>query len=752
MLKYHLYAGLFWSAGLLLVGSSAYARHIIGGEITYEYLRTDAAGRNVYRFTMKVYRDCLGGGAGYDNPAEMAIYRGSFNNNVLHEAFRIFSPSIRRLTPEPPPCVTQLPVVCVEEGIYTFERALPVINESYFIVYQRCCRNQTIRNIVAPGDIGATYYVELTAAAQQVRNNSPTFKNFPPIIICANVPLVFDHSATDAEGDFITYSLCAPLQGGGPILNPPGLYSCSGAVPTPPCAPPFDQVPFILPNYTAINPLDGSPPLSIHPQTGLMTGIPTTIGQFVVGVCIQEYRGATLLSEVRRDFQFNVAECAPTVLANIRSDSVAGVKRFVLNSCGNNTVTFQNLSIQRNQITEWEWRFNLKTSTFTDKQNWDATVTFPDTGTYTGTLILNPGKPCSDTGYIAVNIYPKIKADFTFDYDTCVAGPVNFTDLSKGEGGINRWSWNFGVPNGSSTERNPDFLFPAPGNHPVTLRVTDRNRCSDAITKTVRWFPVPPLIVVSPDRFIGCIPADIVFNNLSSPIDSTYKIVWDFGDGQTARNIISPTHRYLKPGVFTVSVAITSPIGCFTSDTFVNLIRTEPRPSADFTFSPEVLNSFERTVSFFDRSIDANRWNWRFDRFGTSIQQNPTFTFPDTGLMAVTLIVTHPRGCKDSLTRYIDVVPEVRWFMPNAFTPNNDGQNDGFLGNGYLEGVVDFSLTIWNRWGEMVFQTNDPNEAWNGRKMNVGPMSPEGVYVYVVTFTEPRGQRREFKGFATLLR
>ncbi len=752
MLKYYLapwilltMAGLFW-------GRPLQARHIIGGEITYEYIGTNAAGHNIYRFTMKVYRDCFGGGAPYDNPAEMAIYRGTQSNNVLQEAFRIFSPVIRRLTPVPPPCVTQLPAVCVEEGIYTFERALPVINESYFIVYQRCCRNQTIRNIVNPGDIGATYYVELTPAAQQLRNSSPVFSNFPPIIICANVPLTFDHSATDPDGDFITYSLCAPLQGGGPILNPPGLYSCNGAVPTPPCGPPFNQVPYILPNYSAANPLDGSPAMAIHPQTGVLTVTPTVIGQFVVGICIQEYRGATLLSEVRREFQFNVAECSPTVLANTRSDSIAGPKRFVLTSCGKNTITFQNLSIQRNQITEWEWRFNLKTSTFTDNQNWDATVTFPDTGLYSGTLILNPGKPCSDTGFISVRIFPSIRADFEFDYDTCVAGPVVFTDLSEGIAGINRWNWNFGVPAGVSTQQNPTFLYPIPGDHPVLLRVTDRNNCSDTITKVVRWFPVPPLIIIAPDRFVGCAPAEIFFQNLSTPIDETYDIQWNFGDGQTARNIISPTHRYEEPGVYTITIAITSPIGCFTADTFVNFIRTEPSPIADFTFSPETLTSFDRTVQFIDQSVDANRWNWRFDRFGTSTQQNPMFIFPDTGLMAIRLVVTHPRGCQDSITKYIDVVPQVLWHMPNAFTPNGDGNNDGFLGKGYLEGVVDFNLTIWNRWGEMVFQTNNPAEAWNGRKMNVGAMSPEGVYVYVVTFTEPRGQRREFKGYATLLR
>ncbi|MCC6459520.1 MAG: gliding motility-associated C-terminal domain-containing protein [Saprospiraceae bacterium] len=730
------------------------ARHIIGGEITYKFLSVDNQGRYRYRFTMKIYRDCQGGGADFDDPAEMAIYRGTYSNNILQESFKIGNPSIKKLIPVPPPCISTLPSVCVEEAIYTFERALEVsLTDSYFIVYQRCCRNQTINNIVSPGDVGATYMVELTPKAQELKNSSPTFNNFPPIIICNSIPLEFDHSATDPEGDQIFYSFCSPFDGGGPLLSPPAVTTCDGAVPTPPCAPPFDNVPFIVGQYTASNPMGGAPKVSIDNITGLITGTPNKLGQFVVGVCIQEFRGAELLSTIRRDFQFNVAECTPSVLANIQSDSIVGPQQFVLRSCGQNSVTFKNLSAQKSNIFSFEWRFDLKGTPYSDKTNWDPTVNFPDTGLYIGNLYLNPGYPCADTANIAVNIFPEIKADFSFAYDTCVAGPVAFTDLSTSDAGIDRWNWNFGVPNGTSKVQNPDYLYAVPGSHPVQLRVYDKNKCTDNEVKVVNWFPVPPLIIIQPSNYIGCSPAEIFFNNLSAPIDSTYDIVWDFGDGTTLTGVISPTHIYNTPGVFDVSVDITSPIGCRISDAFPDLIRVVPSPTADFTYSPDsLLSQFNNTIQFTDLSLDANRWHWEFDRFGSTITRNPLFTFPDTGLMKVTLIVTHPEGCKDSLSKYLDFVPVIKWYMPNAFTPNGDGQNDGFLGKGYLDGVVDFNMSIWNRWGEKVYESQDPQEEWNGRQMNKGGMSPEGVYVYLVTFTSPRGQKQEFKGYATLLR
>lgn len=744
---------------LLSDATPALARHIIGGEITYVCLGAtpNQPGSNRYRFTMKIYRDCRpsAGGAPFDNNPPISIYRGTMDNSTFVTKFYLQAPLIKKLNPDTPRCVSNIPTdICVEEGTYTFTRDLPIITQSYVLVYQRCCRNNTINNLIDPGDIGATFAVELTPEAQQLCNNSPVFNNFPPIIICNNFPLEFDHSATDPEGDQLVYSFCSPWAGGGNITMGGGISSCFGAVPDPPCPPPFDNVPFITPTYTPGAPLGGNPVVTINSTTGFISGTPVKQGQFVVGVCVQEFRNGVLLSTLKREFQFNVAGCEPQVAANIERDSITGPQQFYLKSCGINDYKFLNLSQQKANVDKFIWEFNLNNgSTFKDSLNWDVTVPFPDTGFYRGRLLLNPGEVCSDTAFITIDIHPDIHADFEYLYDTCVAGPVQFTDLSFGEGVLDKWRWNFGVVNGLSNTRNPAFQYNQPGDHPVRLTVTDRNGCQDDTTKVISWFPAPPVIIVRPDSYLGCAPADIFFNNLSSPIDSTYDIKWNFGDGTTEEGVISPSHLYTETGSYTVDVEITSPIGCKIAASFPNLIRVEPKPTADFTCDPDtMLSTFNNTVRFIDQSIGAVKWNWQLGKVGNISQRNPIYTFPDTGQVRVRLLVTHPEGCQDSLVKFLDIVPFNSWTMPNAFTPNGDGTNEAFFGKGYLVGASNFNMSIWNRWGEKVFETQDPEEGWNGRQMNTGGMSPAGVYVYIVTFTGPRGQKQEYKGYATLIR
>ncbi len=740
---------------LLSASQVSYARHIVGGEVYYDCLGpgSTANSRN-YRMIMKIYRDCASNGADFDNPARIGVYSHVNGVYTFVRMLNVNNGTVTNLETQENPCLILPPNVCVEESSYTINlNNLPIIAGSYIVSWQRCCRNNTITNIVAPNNTGATYTIEVTEEAQRVCNDGPKFNNFPPIGICVNDPLNFDHSAFDLEGDQIIYEFCAPLQGGGPlgVDNPMQQNLCDGITPDPRnCLPPYDDVIFNAPNYSASNPLGVSSPLSINTITGLITGTPTITGQFVVGVCVKEYRNGILLSILRRDFQFNVVNCEAAVEAIVKSDAVIDGQKFVINSCGNNTITFINKSQLEQYIRSYRWSFNINGNTV-EATTRNATFTFPGVGSYTGSMIVNEGEQCGDTAYISVNVFPTIITDFEFDYDTCIGGPVNFMDKSKTESqSLASWDWDFGDTE-ESMARNPNHLYQTPGVHPVRLISTDVNMCSDTMIKEISYFPVPPLIVIKPTKYSACVPESIKFTNLSVPIDETYDINWDFGDGGTSDEI-SPTHNFEEEGVFTVKVEITSPIGCYTSETFPNLITMEASPEAGFSYTPEVINNINSTASFTDLSTGGNGWYWDFGGEAKSFIRNPTYTFQDTGRHDIVQVVFHPNGCTDTARQVIDIEPVVQFFLPNAFTPNYDGKNEVYKPKGLSLGVSFYSMTIWDRWGEKVFETGDPDEGWNGSKNNTGQDLPVGVYMCVLQYRDARNRPNELREFVTLIR
>jgi len=744
---------------IAVFSSQLSARHIIGGEITYR-----CTGSGGYIFTMFVYRDCNSGGAPFDSPAKVSIYQES-NGGFLELRTLDVALGLVEEVPLPVDPCANIPNVCVEKATYTFSSNLPALsnNDQYHVLYQRCCRNNTIANLNDPGSQGATYIVTIPTPVTVMNdemlcgNNSPTFDNFPPIVICAGVPIDFDHGASDLNGDQLVYRFCSPLQGGG-LVGSPGFpgdpESCEGVSPNPGCPPPHNEVNFAFPTFSPINPMGGNPQVVIDPATGFISGTPQILGQYVVGVCVEEFRNGELLSMVRRDFQFNVTDCQPLVAASVVSDEIINGNEFIVTSCGQNEVEFVNTSTQLSNIENFFWTFDTDGDGVEEIfEEFSPTIAFPDTGLYQGQLILNPGLICADTAIISLGIFPGIEADYSFAFDICTAGPVTFVDASISEAGPNAivdWSWDFADGN-SSSEQNPIHSYTIPGDFQVGLTVTDFNGCRASEILPLPYFPAPAFLFVEPSTFVGCEPASIFFDNLSTPIDSTYDILWDFGDGNTSTEV-SPTHIYDEEGVFDISLEVTSPIGCFAADSFSNFITILGSPVAGFTVSPDEVTSFAPVATFNDESIDAIQWNWQFGESGSSFLQNPSFEFPDTGQQIVTQVVTHQSGCTDTAQQIIDVVPQVTYFLPNAFTPNLDDLNDEFVGVGIFDGMRNFQIQIFNRWGEQVFAATDPNIGWNGQKNNSGKLSPAGVYVYQASFFNPRGQLIELSGYATLIK
>lgn len=451
-------------------GISSFASHMIGGDITY----ICQSGNN-FQITITLYQDCLNGqlqAIQEDDPAYYSVFER--NTNIFIKADSVNSTSTEIVSPNfSNACISNYPNTCMRKQVFVTTINLPPSDNGYYIVYERCCRNAAINNIINPGNIGVTYYATIPPFKDgECNNNSAVFKNFPPQIICANNPFVYDFSATDIDGDSLSYRLCAARPGGAPGNAKP--YGTAMAHPV------MSTVPYLGP-YSASNPISGLPPLQINPATGLMTGTPSSIGRFVVTVCVDEWKNGMVINTLSRDVQFVITNCSKTVVANI--PELADEPNTYTILCKGYNVQFRNLSTGG---FNYKWRFGVNNATSTE---FEPNFTYPDTGTYTVTLIVNEGSTCQDSISRLVKIYPEFHADFTWSGKLCPEEPIQFTDLSVATyPPVTSWVWNFG--DGSNhVIQNPSHIYSIPGGTKnVTLIARTILGCRDTITKP---FPLP---------------------------------------------------------------------------------------------------------------------------------------------------------------------------------------------------------------------------------------------------------------------
>ncbi len=724
------------------------AEHIVGGEITYECLGPLESDPNRIRYvlTMRVYRDCQGTGTGFDSTegsqftADLTIYRGTSTNPIgtLFPEFVTAERDTINLDPGNV-CVAVPENVCVEVGVYRDTFLLDLSMEPYYIAYQRCCRNATIANIISPSETGATFSVEISPEAQQACNSTPQFNAAPPFVICAGQDLTFDHSASDAEGDSLVYAICTPFQGG----------SLSEIAPRTETPPPYEPVVYNEPAFTPDQPLGAMANFRIDSETGLITGLPLQAGQFVLGICVSEYRNGELLSIVQRDLQFNVTNCTDGITADIGGDSTLNGLTY-LNSCGATQITFDNQSMDESIIRTVQWDFpdgGLPSSS----AEWEPTIAFPDFGSFSGQLIVNPGEVCSDTAEVFIRISPPLRAEFENVDDPCLEGPRSFNNLSDYDpSALESLEWDFG--DGTLiADPQPQHTYEQARSYTVRLWINDTLACSDAFTQTIEYFPLPQGLAISGMLSDSCAPQALTFETQGAPLPDEYQYRWDFGDGNTGQGL-NPIHTFTSAGIFTPTLEIITGGSCTASATLSDPLQLDLRPSANFTFDPANPTQLDPMVTFTDQSSGADAIEWDFGPLGVYETAVVEIDFPDTGSYEVVLRARSLNTCVDSIQQTVRVRSQVAVYIPNAFSPNNDGVNDIFRPEGSVALLRNYKLSIWSRWGDLLFESEDPSTGWDGEMPNDLDEAPQGVYVYFIQFTNGDGEEVIEKGMVNLLR
>ncbi len=342
------------------------------------------------------------------------------------------------------------------------------------------------------------------------------------------------------------------------------------------------------------------------------------------------------------------------------------------------------------------------------------------TQTYTVTTSNNG---CTSTDAVNVTVDPVPVAEFNDHAPQCLpTNSFNFTAQGSFLPSAT-FAWTFG-PNATpltSTTQNQTVTYSAAQTAGVSLTITQLGCVSNTYTDSVIINPVP-VSGFKPDTTKGCPGQVVCFTNNSTSVGvTTYQ--WNFGDGNTSTNL-APCHTYTAAGTYSVSLNVTAN-HCSNDSISLDLISIIPGPTAKFTPSATVIQQPLSEVDFTNQSLNALTYLWNFGTASTSTDINPVVNFMQYGLYNVVLNAYNALGCVDSTEIPISVLPPQNFFIPNVFTPNNDGNNDNF----YIEmqeGVTVIEFTVFDRWGEKV---HDGQYPWDGNYK--GKPCPEGVYVYL---------------------
>lgn len=424
---------------------------------------------------------------------------------------------------------------------------------------------------------------------------------------------------------------------------------------------------------------------------------------------ISNWEGCSGSINFTRDAGTSVAHTDCSITAPVSGDEV----------CEGETATLTANAVAGAVLYRWTGPNNFSQTSAAN------TITIPNAtlqnaGTYTVEVYNGSTYGAPTTCELIVHPTPQLVAQ---DITICAGDPATLT-----VSGADTYLWNDGTTSASYTV-TPSVT--------TSYTVTGTNAGGCVATKVVTVNVVSSLEpIITPDTIcVGEVATVSPSNGMT--------FLWSDG---SASSSIRPTSA--DPSSYTVTV--TTATGC----TGTAVVHVMPAPVADFSASSWTVNIDEPTVQFTDMSTGANEWSWNFGNHSsvdnTSTLQNPQYTYTIGGTFSVTLTVTSDLGCTHTAMHTVTVVgDEFAIFIPSAFTPNEDGKNEGFQPVG--RGVQDYEMHIYDRWGNLVFQTKNFSEPWTGLDEK-GRALPLDVYTYRIAVIFANNKDKVYKGTVTLVK
>jgi len=377
--------------------------------------------------------------------------------------------------------------------------------------------------------------------------------------------------------------------------------------------------------------------------------------------------------------------------------------------------------------------------------------------TTTYTISCTDSHGCAATpATVTVTVYPPVEVAASGGKQICPgkSTPINAVG-SLGNGGPYQYSWTPSATLNSALVANPTAT---PVVSPTTYTVFVTDGCTiDSDVVTVTLFPNPVVTFTSTDT-VKCAPVCVKFTGQSTP--GCLQGSWDFGDGTPQTDTCNTAvHCYGVAGNYSVTYSIIDADGCAGSTTVSNFINALPVPKAAFTASPQPTSIINPEIFFTDHSFSSAAdtivsWTWNFGDFAGAFSslRNPNYTYPDTGCFPATLLVIGANGCRDSVEHPICIQPYFTFYAPNTFTPNGDGLNDTWSPNGIGIDPNNYHLMMFDRWGNLMWETHTWLEGWDGRANGGAKIAQIDTYVWKVDLQDVFHDKHHYIGHCNIIK